>query len=234
LKAVTVAAQNSMMMTFLVPDRVRQSRKTISLIAGLALGTLGIAAEAASRVVPATETDTSASVSSKRDYTLLPQDLIRVHVFQEDDINKQGDVSISQESTITLPLIGTINLKGKTARQAEVIIRELYDRDYIVNPQVSVTVVRYAERSVNVLGAVNSAGRKLFPMERELTIVDAISIAGGHSRLADLRKVKLTRIGQNGEQESFTVNVDDMMKVGGAPALYLQPDDVVFIPERIL
>lgn len=172
--------------------------------------------------------------ATKGDYVLQPQDLIKVQVFQEDDINKQGDVSISQEHAVFLPLIGNVNLKGKTVRQAEDLIRGLYDRDFLVNPQVSVIVVKYSERSVNVLGAVNNAGRILFPQERGLTILDAISLAGGQSRLADLKKVKLTRKNSEGDAVTTTINVDEMMKGGGRDAVLLEKDDVVFVPERIL
>lgn len=168
------------------------------------------------------------------DYLLQPQDTLRVQVYQEEDINRQGEVSISQEFTIFLPLIGTINLKGKTARQAEGMIRDLYDKDFLVNPQVSVTVTKYAERSVNVFGAVNGAGRKLFPPERGLTILDAISLAGGHSRLADLKKVKLTRTTGDGDPVTITINVDEIMKGGGKDPVQLQPDDVIYVGERLL
>jgi polysaccharide export outer membrane protein len=180
-----------------------------------------------SRKVDARET-------SATDYLLQPQDMLKVQVFQEDDINKQGEVSISQEYTISLPLIGTINLKGKTVRQAEAMIRELYDRDFLVDPQVGVIVTKYAERGVNVFGAVNKAGRVLFPPERGLTILDAISLAGGHSRIADLKKVKLTRNNADGEPVTVTINVDDIMKAGGRDQVQLQPDDVIYVGERLL
>lgn len=182
------------------------------------------------------KSESSRQNGTKGDYVLQPQDLIKVQVFQEDDINKQGDVSISQENTVFLPLIGNVNLKGKTVRQAEDLIRGLYDRDYLVNPQVSVIVVKYAERTVNVLGAVNNAGRIQFPQERGLTILDAISLAGGQSRLADLKKVKLTRKNSEGDAVTTTINVDEMMKGGGRDRepITLEKDDVVFVPERIL
>jgi len=175
--------------------------------------------------------------ATNADYVLQPQDLIRVQVFQEEDINRQGEVSISQELTISLPLIGTINLKDKTVRQAEEMIQALYDRDYLVNPQVSVIVVKYSERSVNVLGAVNNAGRVFFPQERGLTILDAISLAGGHSRLADLKKVKLTRNPTNGESSIVVINVDEIMKGDNSSTtpldVPLEKGDVIFVPERI-
>ena len=172
--------------------------------------------------------------STPGDYVLQPMDVLRVQVFQEDDINKQGEVSISQEYTIVLPLIKSVNLKGKTVRQAEALIRELYDRDYLVNPQVSVNVLKYAERTVNVIGAVNNAGRVQFPQERGLTILDAISLAGGQNRLSDLKRVKLTRRMANGEVSTQEIDVDALMKRGGRDAVPLEKGDVIFVPERIL
>lgn len=168
------------------------------------------------------------------DYVLQPMDVLRVQVFQEDDINKQGEVSISQEHTVFLPLIKTISLKGRTVRQAETMIRELYDRDFLVNPQVSVIVLKYAERSVNVIGAVNNAGRVQFPQEGRLNILDAISLAGGQNRLSDLKRVKLTRHTPNGDVSTQEIDVDALMKRGGRDAVPLEKGDVIFVPERIL
>lgn len=166
------------------------------------------------------------------DYILQPEDVIRVHVFQEDDINKQGEVRISGEHTIFLPLIKIISLKGKTVRQAEELIRDLYNRDYLVNPQVSINVLKYAERSLSVTGAVNNAGRILFPQERGLTIVEAISLAGGQSRVADLKRVRLTRRGANGELNTQIVDVDSIMRGGARDAVPLENGDSLFVPER--
>ncbi len=179
--------------------------------------------------------ESSTTTTSKSDYVLQPQDEIRVQVLREEDINKQGEgISISQECTVTLPLIGTVSLKGKSVRQAEEMIRGMYDKDYIINPQVTVTVTKYAERTVNVIGSVTNQGRVPFPKERGLTIIEAIALAGGQTRLADLKKVKLTRKNANGDSEMSLVDVDAMMKSGGRDAVTLQPDDVIFVPERIL
>ncbi len=178
---------------------------------------------------------TSAENITKPDYILQPQDVVKVQVFQEEDINKQTEeLSLSQDCTVMLPLIGTISLKGKSVRQAEEMIRELYNKDFIVNPQVTVFVTKYAERTVNVIGSVTNQGRIKFPEERGLTVVDAISLAGGQTRLADLKHVKLTRKNANGDTEVTIVDVDAMMKTGGRDPVQLQPDDVIFVPERIL
>ncbi len=213
-----------------VHDRLRywlqQASLALALASGLALFGATVPAQVTSKQ--------SASGSGKSgDYVLQPQDVLRIYVFQHDDINKQTDsVSISKEHTITLPLIRTVNLRGMTVRQAEEFIRAAYDKDYLVNPQVSIQVLKYAERGVNVVGQVNNPGRIQFPQERELSIVDAISLAGGFTRLADLKKVRLTRTASNGEKDVQEVNVDLMMKSGGSEVVMLEKDDVVLVPER--
>lgn len=169
----------------------------------------------------------------RADYMLQPQDIVRVQVYQEEDINRQGEVRVSQENTITLPLIGVVDLTGKTVRQAEVVIRELYDRDYLVNPHVTVTVVKYNERVVKVFGAVNNPGPVPVPPEGSLTFMEAISRAGGFNRYADQKRVTLTRTAPDGTAENRTINVAEILK-GGPGDVVLQPNDSINVPEKII
>lgn len=171
----------------------------------------------------------------RANYILQPQDVLKVFVFQHEDLNKQTEaVQVSPEHTISLPLVGVISLRDKTARQAEQIIREAYDRDFLVNPQVSVIVVKYSERSVNVLGQVGKPDRIPFPQEKGLTIIEAIALAGGPTRLADLRRVKLTRKLEDGTSLVEEIDVSAMMNKGGRGAVQLRTGDVIYVPERIL
>jgi protein involved in polysaccharide export with SLBB domain len=184
---------------------------------------------------PATVATASRGGGNRADYLLQPQDVLKIFVFQHEDLNKQMEaVRVSEEYSISLPLVNNVNLRGKTAREAELLIRDAYDRDFLVNPQVSVNVVKYSDRSVNVIGQVNKPDRVLFPQEKGLTIIEAIALAGGQTRLADLKKVKLTRKQPNGETEVQEIDVDALMKRGGRDAIQLQKDDVIFIPERII
>ncbi|HEY0864333.1 MAG TPA: polysaccharide biosynthesis/export family protein [Lacunisphaera sp.] len=166
------------------------------------------------------------------DYVLQPSDLIRVLIFQQPDLLRE--VRITQEYTITLPLIGTIDLRGRTVRQAEEIIRSLYDKDYLVNPQVNLTVLEYTQRTVQVVGAVNQPGAVVFPPEQKMGLIEAIARAGGQSRIADLKRVRLTRTNAEGKAENQIINVDDMMKGNSNEQYLLQKGDVIFVPERLL
>lgn len=175
----------------------------------------------------------SAKENVSSDYVLQPSDLIRVLIFQEPDLERE--VRITQEHTITLPLIGQVSVKGLTVRQAEESIRALYDKDYLVNPQINLTVLEYVETTVQVVGSVNNPGVVRFPPEQKLTLMEAIARAGGHSRLADLRKVRLTRTTIDGQSENFTINVDDLVKGASSGEQWvLIKGDVIYVPERIL
>jgi polysaccharide export outer membrane protein len=170
--------------------------------------------------------------AASTDYVLRPSDLVRVQIFQEPDLERL--VRITQENTITLPLIGTVEVKDRTVRQTEEIIRALYDKDFLVNPQVNLTVMEYSESTVQVVGAVNHPGAVPFPPEQKMTLVEAIARAGGQSRIADLRKVRLSRTTSDGRTENFTVNVDELMKQGSGEQWHLTKGDVIFVPERLL
>lgn len=183
-------------------------------------------------VVAADKQSQSLPASTPSDYVIQPSDLLSVQVFQEDDLKRE--VRVSQEYSVTLPLIGKVVLKGKTVHQAETMIRDLYDRDYLVNPQVTIVVTDYAKRSVNVLGSVGSPGVIVFPQEQGLTLLDAISRAGGFSRLADRKHVKITRTNADGKAETFIINADDLIQGKSNNTWLLLVNDVVFVPESIL
>ncbi len=179
----------------------------------------------------AAEETKPATPAEATDYVLQPSDLIRVLIFQEPDLLRE--VRITQEYTITLPLIGTIDLRDKTVRQAEEIIRSLYDKDYLVNPQVNLTVLEYTQRTVQVVGAVNNPGSVVFPPEQKMGLVEAIARAGGQSRIADLKRVQLTRTSAEGKTETSIVNVVDLMKGASGEQWLLRKGDVILVPEKL-
>ena len=169
---------------------------------------------------------------NRPDYVLQPYDLIKVEVFQELDLERE--VSLSQESRVTLPLIGTVDLKGKTLGQAQTLIHDLYDKDYLVNPQINIRVIEYSKETVTVLGAVNKSGSVIIPPAETLKLLDAIGLAEGFSRVADRRHVKLTRMSDDGKTTTTVINADDIIQSTSADQWVLQRGDVIYVPEKIL
>lgn len=188
------------------------------------------AAETTSPAQGANPETAAAPAASTADYRLRPSDILQIKVFQEEDLTRE--VSVSRECAIALPLIGTVDLRNRSVRQAEELIRQLYDRDYLVNPQVTVIVTKYAERAVNVIGMVNSPQAVPFPPERGLTLLEAIARAGGFSRLADRANVKITRTDEKGVSTTFSVNAERLLDSRSSNLWSLQVDDVVYVPEK--
>ena len=196
---------------------------------------LAVCFTAAFSRLSAADTSSSQGSSAKRpvvDYVLLPSDLIQIQVFQEDDLTRE--VRVAQDYSLTLPLIGKLSVQGKTLRQTEEMVRDLYNKDYLVNPQVTLVVKEYAKRTVDVQGQVNQPGAIEFPQEKGLTLLSAITRAGGFTRLSDKSKVLLTRRNPDGTTETFKINASDLIEGRSTETWALRVDDSIFVPERIL
>lgn len=170
--------------------------------------------------------------SPREDYVLQPLDLLQFEVYDEKELKL--DVRLSQEYSVTLPLIGVVELKGVTLRAASEIIRKRYADKYIRNPQITLLVKEYASRTVSVLGSVNKPGSVKFQPEQNLSLVEAIAEAGGFTRVGDRSKVKLTRNNPDGSSTTQVIDVDALLTGKDATEWRLQPRDVIFVPERIL
>jgi polysaccharide export outer membrane protein len=188
-----------------------------------------IAAALAAGPALADTPETAPGVSG--DYVLEAGDTIKVQIFQEPDLDRE--LLVSAEGEIFLPLIGTLVVKGQTVKAVAETVRALYDSKYLVNPQVNITVLKYRERTVNVIGAVNSPQAVPFPPEQPLTLLDAISRAGGFNRYANRKAVQLTRSDPDGHTEKFTIDADEVLS-GKTDLWVLQAGDVIFVPESLL
>lgn len=166
-----------------------------------------------------------------QNYRIQPSDKIQVTIFQEGDLNRS--IRLETDGTVTLPLIGQVEVGGLTVLEVQELIRELYDRDYLVNPQVNVSVLEFRSRSVRVLGQVGSPGMVGVPFDRELTLLEAISQSRGFSRLASSSRVRVRRVMEDGTVRRFTINVDEIISDPEASDFVLQPNDTIFVPERI-
>lgn len=165
-------------------------------------------------------------------YRIQTSDELSVEVFREPELAKV--VRVEGDGSITLPLVGTIQAEGLTVPELRESIRSLYARDYIVNPQIAVTVVSFRLQSVQVLGQVNRSGTVQIPPDEELTLVDAISRSGGFTRLAKRREVTVKRTFEDGSTEVYKVNVDRIMTDPNVEDFVLRDGDVIYVDEILI
>ena len=126
---------------------------------------------------------------------IAPSDTLDVFVFQVSDLSRS--VQVDPSGNINLPLIGNVQAAGKPVRVLEQEITRAYARNYLQNPQVSVTIKESSSRRVTIDGEVNKAG--VYQLPPTASLIDAIALGGGFSRIADTGKVYVFR--QVGQQK---------------------------------
>lgn len=157
--------------------------------------------------------------------TLGTGDLLEVRVFQEPDLS--GTYRLSSEGTIDFPLCGKVALSGRTSSQAADALTVCLKNGFLRSPQVSVLVREYNSKKVYVFGEVQKPGT--FPYDENMSIIQAITIAGGFTKLAAKNNISVTRIIE-GQEKKIRVPVEDI-GVGREKNFMLQPGDIVFVPE---
>lgn len=168
--------------------------------------------------------------STRRDYVLSPADVVQVKVYQEDDLDAK--VRLSPDGSVTLPLLGQVKIGGKTREQAAAVIRDKLAEKYLVNPQVTVDVLEFSKRRFTVLGQVQRPGTFEFPADQSLNLLQALSMAGGYTRLGAANKVTVQR-GEGAEKKVFKLDADSMAKEAGVKIFEVLPDDTISVGEKI-
>jgi polysaccharide export outer membrane protein len=187
-------------------------------------------AVAPSQAVPSAVAPQVPSSSTLDNYILSPNDIVLVKVFEDPDLDSQH--RISQDGTINFPLIGVVQVSGRTVTQAANTIRDRLLRGYLRNPQVRVNVIQYASRRITILGQVQKPGSYVLPNEERVDLLQAIAMAGGFTRLADEGRV-LIRRNINGVDTVLKVNAHAETKNGSSQLFEVEPDDKITVRERI-
>ncbi|HXC56181.1 MAG TPA: polysaccharide biosynthesis/export family protein [Rhizomicrobium sp.] len=147
-------------------------------------------------------------------YKLGAGDKVKVNVYGQTDLS--GEFVVDGSGTVQLPLIGQVKAMGLTVRQFETAITDaLKSGDYLKDPRVSVEVSNY--RPFYIIGEVNKPGE--FPYQNDMTVLNAVALAGGFSFRADDGSVYIRRHGGTTEQkfpadQSTRVEPGDIIRVG--------------------
>lgn len=127
------------------------------------------------------------------DYRLGALDTVAVTVFQEPELSSapQQPWAVDASGNLNIPLIGSIRAAGRTSSELSAEIAERLGARYLVNPQVTVTVVGSVSQKVTVQGEVTEPG--VYDLKGPTTLLEALSLAKGETRVASLREVVLFR-----------------------------------------
>ena len=162
---------------------------------------------------------------------LEPGDAIELRIYQEDDLNLPR-VVIGRDGIIAHPLLGPLEVGGKTVERAREMIRDILAKDYLVDPRVTLTIVEYARRSFTILGHVVRPGSYDVPRNESIDLPRAIAIAGGYTRLGSPSRITVQRV-VNGEKQVLKPDADAMVKDKNAKPFPILPGDIIEVGEKI-
>ena len=160
--------------------------------------------------------------------TVGPGDVFNLEIVGEKDLPKEYQVA--SDGTVDLPYIQRLKVDGLEPQQiARLVRRTLIKKQILQDPSVIVTIQEYNSKRVTVLGQVQKPGS--FPLTPGLTLIQAISQAGGLNSIANRDRVNFTRKGKDGSN-TVTLSVE-AITAGRSPDIPLQAGDQIYVHERI-
>ncbi len=162
------------------------------------------------------------------DYQIREGDMVQVSVFDEPELAAGGRVR--KDGTIQCPLIGSVKIQGLSQSAAARLIEESYRKDYLVHPEVNLFISQFSVQRITILGQVQRPGAHELPAEKDLTILQVLGMAGGPTRIANLKKVLVKRV-EAGKERVYKVDVNSMASGNQTMMFYVREDDVITVPE---
>jgi polysaccharide biosynthesis/export protein len=163
------------------------------------------------------------------DYKIGAKDLLEVKVFELPELNQT--VRVAEDGSVSLSLLGKVEVKGLTAQELEKRLASLLDQKYTQAAHVTVFIREY--QKVSVFGAVGKPGN--YELVGPTTLLQMISQAGGLSAEA-AGQIYIFRQGQDGKQEKVAVDLEQLIIRGNQELnINIQPNDVINVPmDRML
>ncbi|MGB0514618.1 MAG: polysaccharide biosynthesis/export family protein [Wenzhouxiangellaceae bacterium] len=163
-------------------------------------------------------------------YRVGPGDEISVSVFGVEELS--GDFRIDGLGRVRLPLIGSVELSGYSLTEVEQVLEREYGKQYLRNPQISVSVLEFRSQQFTAMGAV--AQPRVYSTERKLTLIEALAMAGGlggnagqYVYLTD--RVRNPETGQLGTR-SLAIAIEDLTRGNREMNIVLGENALINVP----
>jgi polysaccharide export outer membrane protein len=155
-------------------------------------------------LTPTSTAPGSMSRPNLRDYRIGADDLLEIQVFGVEQLSRS--VRVNSRGQVSLPLVGTLDVGGLTAQEAEALITSRLADKFLQNPQVSLFIKEYTTQRVTIEGAVQKPG--IYPLRGPTTLLRSLALAGGQASLSDMHEVMLFRADAGGKNTTLVYDVE--------------------------
>jgi polysaccharide export outer membrane protein len=161
--------------------------------------------------------------------TIEAGDVFELRIVGEDKL--PTEFTVAPDGTVDVPYVKRLKVAGLEPQEiAELIRARLMEEEYFTDPSVSVSVKAYNSKRIEVLGEVQKPGS--FPLEPNMTLLRAISLAGGFSSIANRDKIIIRRRMKGGKTVADTVSAEDISD-NRIPDVPLQAGDSIDVKQRV-
>lgn len=169
---------------------------------------------------------------AEEDYQLKKGDKISITIYPEDEYVRGGENLITEDGDIRIHSVGKVNVVDKTIVDAERAITEVL-QDYFVDPAVVIELLESEQMAVVILGQVRRPGTYPFPVGvNQFSLMEAISLAGGFSEVANIKKITITSKTPDGKTLRRRANAEEILQ-GKEDDVNLSPNDIVHVSESL-
>ena len=191
------------------------------IVSGLAFCTQSMAAEKTLAKTPETKKPTVVDSS----YIIGPMDVLEIQVWKEPDFSRQ--VLVRPDGKITFPLIDDIQASGMTTLALKALLTERL-KGFVDSPEVTVIVIESRSKNFYIVGRVNQPGR--YPLSPNMTVLQALSVAGGPIQLAHKDNIRIIRRSE-GKEEILRFDYDKVISGKKLEQnILLEPNDTIIVP----
>ena len=161
----------------------------------------------------------------KDSYKIGPTDILQIYVWKEPELTR--DIIVMPDGKITFPLIGEIQAQGRTVTDLKKTITAKLE-NYVTAPEVTVIVNESRSRRIYTQGKLNRPGP--YPLEPDMTVLQAISTAGGFAEWADEKRILIIRR-EGGREVQIRFNYKEYISGENLEQnILLKPNDTIVVP----
>ena len=202
-----------------------QFLKTLVLVTMVSVALTGMAHGGGQKKGKAVTPDAPAPITDAQ-YLVGREDILSIQVWREPELTRL--VAVRADGKISLPLVGEVEAAGKTPLVLQSELTQLLDQ-YMKAPQVSVTVQDARSQRFSIIGEVMRPGS--YPLVKPMTVLDALSLAGGFREFAKMEKMFVLRTAPDGTRRKIPVAYKKIISVKGTGQnVELEVRDTLVVP----
>jgi polysaccharide export outer membrane protein len=161
--------------------------------------------------------------------TLGPGDVFEMQIVGEQGL--PDEYQVATDGTVDLPYLHSMKVSGLEPHELARLVRErLMTEKFLTDPSVVIRVKEYRSKQITILGQVRSPGN--YPYQPGMTLIQAISVAGGVNSIAVRDAIRVTRRRKEGGTMTVVIDLDAII-AGSAEDVPMHPGDRIYVSERV-